>query len=44
MWSSWVWDEPEKSYKNFVVQIDTLTDAEVRWTPYSQECVDSRTP
>jgi hypothetical protein len=27
----------KRAYKDFVDQFDALTDADVRWTPYSEE-------
>jgi hypothetical protein len=29
----------KRAYKDFVGQFDALTDADVRWTPYSDEAV-----
>ena len=43
MQATWVSEQTKKSYKDFVSQIDSLTDDEVRWTPYSQQAIDART-
>jgi hypothetical protein len=34
----------KRAYKDFVGQFDALTDAEVRWMPYSEEAVMTRAP
>ena len=44
MQATWVSEQTKKSYKDFVGQIDSLTDDEVRWTPYSQQAIDARAP
>jgi hypothetical protein len=31
---TWVGEQTKKSYKNFVGQIDMMTDEQVRWTTY----------
>jgi hypothetical protein len=31
-------------YEDFVGQFDTLTDADIRWTPYLEEAVAARAP
>jgi hypothetical protein len=37
MQTSYTHDQMKRAYKDFVGQFDTLTDADVRWTPYSEE-------
>jgi hypothetical protein len=41
---TWVGKQTKKSYKDFVGQIDMMTDEQVRWTSYSQASIDSRAP
>jgi hypothetical protein len=38
------WEEPKKTYKDFVGQIDRMVDAQVRWTPYAPAMVTARAP
>ena len=44
MQATWVSEQTKKSYKDFVGQIDSLTDDEVRWTPYSHQAIDACAP
>ena len=44
MQTSYAHDQTKRTYKDFVGQFDALTDADVRWTPYSEEAVVSRAP
>jgi hypothetical protein len=44
MQTSYAHDQAKRVYKDFVGQFDALTDADVRWTPYSEEAVLSRAP
>jgi hypothetical protein len=44
MQTSYAHDQTKSVYKVFVGQFDALTDADVRWTPYSEGAVASRTP
>jgi hypothetical protein len=32
----------KRAYKDFVGQFDALTDADVKWTPYSEEAIAAR--
>jgi hypothetical protein len=34
----------KRAYKDFVGQFDALTDVDVRWTPYLEEAIATRTP
>jgi hypothetical protein len=34
----------KRAYKDFIGQFDSLTDADVRWTPYSEEAIATRAP
>ena len=36
--------QAKKAHPDFVGQFDHLRDDEVRWTPYTQEMVESRAP
>jgi hypothetical protein len=44
MQTSYAHDQSKRAYKDFVGQFDTLTDADVRWTPYFEEAIAARTP
>jgi hypothetical protein len=44
MQTSYAHDQTKGAYKDFVGQFDALTDAEVRWMPYSEEAVTTRAP
>jgi hypothetical protein len=44
METSYAHDQMKRVYKDFVGQFDALTDADVRWTPYSKEVVAARAP
>jgi hypothetical protein len=44
MQSSWVHDQMKRVYKDFVGQFDSLTDDNVRWTPFIDEAIMARTP
>ena len=44
MQPTWANEQTKKSYRDFVSQIDSLTDEEVRWTPYSQQAIAARSP
>jgi hypothetical protein len=37
-------DQTKRAYKDFVGQFDALTDADVRWTLYSEEAIAARAP
>jgi hypothetical protein len=41
---SYAHDQTKRAYKDFVGQFNALTDADVRWTPYSEEAVVARAP
>jgi hypothetical protein len=36
--------QTKRAYKDFIGQFDTLTDANVKWTPYSEEAITARAP
>jgi hypothetical protein len=44
MQTSYAHDQTKREYKDFVGQFDTLTDADVRWMPYSEEAIAARAP
>jgi hypothetical protein len=44
MQTSYAHDHTKKTYKDFVRQFDAFTDADVRWTPYSEEAIVARAP
>jgi hypothetical protein len=44
MQTSYAHDQTKRVYKDFISQFDALTDADIRWTPYSEEAVASRAP
>jgi hypothetical protein len=44
MQASYAHDQTKRAYKDFVGQFDALTDADVRWTPYSEEAVATHAP
>jgi hypothetical protein len=44
MQTSYANDQTKRAYKDFVRQFDALTDADVRWTSYSEEAIMSRAP
>jgi hypothetical protein len=44
MQTSYAQDQTMRAYKDFVGQFDALTDADVRWTPYSKEAVAAHAP
>jgi hypothetical protein len=44
MQTSYAHDQTKRVYKDFVGQFNALTDADVRWTPYSEEAVAARAP
>jgi hypothetical protein len=44
MQHTWTGEQTKKSYKDFVGQINMMTDEQVRCTPYSQASIDSRAP
>jgi hypothetical protein len=44
MQTSYAHDQTKWVYKDFVVQFDAVTDADFRWTPYSEEAVATRAP
>jgi hypothetical protein len=37
-------EQPKKTYKDFVSQIDRMVNAQVRWTPYAPAIVAARAP
>ena len=41
---SWVGTQAKKAYLDFVGQFDALVDAQVRWTPYTQQEIQRRAP
>jgi hypothetical protein len=44
MQTSYAHDQTKRAYKDFVGQFDTLTDVDVRWTPYSEEAIAACAP
>ena len=44
MQTSYAHEQTKRTYKDFVGQFDSLTDADVRWTPYSEAAVAGRAP
>jgi hypothetical protein len=44
MQTSYAHDQTKRAYKDFFGQFDAPTDADVRWTPYSEENIASRAP
>jgi hypothetical protein len=42
MQTSYSYDQTKRAYKDFVEQFNALTDADVRWTPYSEEAIMAR--
>jgi hypothetical protein len=44
MQTSYAHDQTKRAYKDFVRQFDALMDADVRWTPYSDEAIAARAP
>jgi hypothetical protein len=44
MQTSYAHDQTKRAYKNFIRQFDALTNADVRWTPYSEDVVAARAP
>jgi hypothetical protein len=44
MQASYAHEQTKMTYKDFVGQFDSLTDADVRWTPYSEEAIVTRAP
>jgi hypothetical protein len=37
-------EQTKRAYKDFVGQFDSLTDEDVRWTPYTEEDIAARAP
>jgi hypothetical protein len=37
-------NQTKRAYKDFVSQFNSLTDVDVRWTPYSDEAIATRAP
>jgi hypothetical protein len=44
MQTAYAHDQTKRAYKDFVGQFNSFTDADVRWTPYSEEAIATRTP
>jgi hypothetical protein len=44
MQTSYAHNQTKRAYKGFIEQFDALTDADVRWTPYSEEVITARAP
>jgi hypothetical protein len=44
MQTSYAQDQTKRAYEDFVGQFDALTNADVRWTPYSEEAIAARAP
>jgi hypothetical protein len=44
MQTSYAHEQTKRAYKNFVRQFDALTDADVMWTPHSEEPIVARAP
>jgi hypothetical protein len=44
MQTSYAHDQMKRAYKDFIEQFDTLTDAGVTWTPYSEDAITARSP
>jgi hypothetical protein len=40
----WAGEQPKKTYKDFVGQIDRMVDAQVRWTTYAPAMVAALAP
>jgi hypothetical protein len=44
MQTSYDHDQTKRVYKDFIGQFDALTDADVKWTPYSEEAIAACAP
>jgi hypothetical protein len=44
MQTSYAHDQTKRVYKDFIGQFDALTDADVKWTPYSEEAIAACAP
>jgi hypothetical protein len=44
MQTSYAHNQMKRAYKDFVGQFDALTNADVKWTPYSEDVVAARAP
>jgi hypothetical protein len=44
MQTSYAHEQMKRAYKDFVDQVDSLTDVDIRWTPYSKEAIATHAP